>query len=453
MHESQAITPTPEMTEPSAPSDGLAEPATLTDPTAREERISAVDVLRGVALLGILLINITSFALPCDGKRNLLDDAPGAADTIVWFVMSVFFEGKMRALFSMLFGASVILLTERFERRGEGALAADIYYRRTLWLLLIGIVHGLFLWEGDILSTYGLAGLFLYPFRKLRGLALVATGVFVLSLTVPAAVTEAWRLEALRAEAVEAKVEEAEGAHLSREQQDAFNAWEDTIAETHPDEEMVQADLAAHLGGYWDLFRWRNDNIEEFTATDLFDAIGMMLVGMGLLKLGVLSAARSKSFYVTLALSGLAIGLPLHALATWADYQSGFDPIRMMWWQATYDPGRLPIALAYAAIVMLVVQAGMLPRLTACLAAVGRTALTNYLATTVICTTLFYGYGCGLFGSLSRYQVYFVVLAIWAVQLAISPLWLRYFLYGPAEWAWRSLTYWKLQPLRRSVVV
>jgi len=430
-------------------SAALIDPTTLTDPVTREDRISAVDVLRGVALLGILLINVTSFGLPWDGQRSLVEDPPNSADTIVWFVIDVLFEGKMRALFSMLFGASVILLTERFERRGEGALAADIYYRRTLWLLLIGILHGLFLWEGDILSTYGLAGLVLYPFRKLRGPALLATGLLVLSMTVPAAMTEARRLENLRNEATEAKIKAAEGAELTRDERDALIAWQDALDETHPDEAMVAEDLAAHRGGYWDVFGWRFESIEEFGATDLFDAIGMMLIGMGLLKLGVLSASRSKTFYTMLAIGGLALGLPLHLLATWADYRDGFDPIQMTWWLMTYDPGRLPMALAYLAMVMLIVQAQVLRRLTASLAAVGRTALSNYLATTLICTTFFYGYGFGLYGSLSRYQLYFVVLAVWAVQLVISPIWLHYFLYGPAEWAWRSLTYWELQPLKR----
>ena len=143
--------------------------STLTDPVTGAERFSTVDVLRGVALLGILIINITLFGLPCEGKRDLLVGSPTDIDTIVWFVVAVLFEGKMRALFSILFGGGIILLTERFERRGDVGRAADIYYRRTLWLLAFGLVHAYFLWAGDILTTYGIAGLFLYPFRKLAG--------------------------------------------------------------------------------------------------------------------------------------------------------------------------------------------------------------------------------------------------------------------------------------------
>jgi uncharacterized protein len=171
------------------------------------------------------------------------------------------------------------------------------------------------------------------------------------------------------------------------------------------------------------------------------------------MKLGVISAARSAKLYAALVAVGFAVGLPLHTFATWWTYHRGFDPIDIAWLSATYDPGRLAVALAYIGVVMLVVRAGLFRMLTASLAAVGRMALTNYLATTLVCTTIFNGYGFGLFGSLQRYQLYFVVLGIWAVQLVISPIWLRYFLFGPAEWAWRSLTYWKAQPLWRGTPI
>ena len=425
------------------------EPATLTDPVSGLERISAIDVLRGVALLGILLINITSFALPYEGTRTLLAGSPRDPNTIVWFVVAVLFEGKMRALFSMLFGAGVILLTERFERRGDFARVADIYYRRTLWLLAFGLAHAYFLWEGDILTAYGLAGLFLYPFRKLRGRSLVVLGVLVLTLTLPAAVIEAQRLTRLHTAAAEAEAQKAAGHTLTRKQRDELNDWQDELDDAHPDADTVAESVTAHRGGYWTLFMRRSERVDDFTADDFFDTVGMMLVGMGLLKLRVISGLRSTRFYALLAILGLAIGLPLHAFAAWRAYSSGFDPIEIAWITATYNPGRLAIAVAYIGLVMLLARAGILRPLTAGLAAVGRTALSNYLATTLICTTLFDGYGFGLFDRLQRWELYLVVLAIWTLQLVASPIWLRYYLFGPAEWGWRSLTYWKEQPLMR----
>ena len=422
--------------------------ATLTDPVTAAERISAVDVLRGVALLGILLINILSFGLPYEGKHALLAGAPHDSDTIVWFVVMTLFEGKMRAMFSMLFGGGVILLTERFERRGDPR-GADIYYRRTLWLLAIGIVHAYGLWPGDILMSYGVAGLFLYPFRKLSGRSLVLSGLVVLLLGVPGAVYEALRLERLEASAQAAEARQAEGQKLSRRERDDLNDWEDALDDAHPDDETIQASLDAHLGGYWKLFFYRSQYIEEFTAEDFVDTVGMMLVGMGLMKLGVFSARRSTRFYATLVALGLAIGWPLHAWAAGWIYRHDFDPIDLAWIAMTYDPGRLAVALGYVGLVMLVVRLGVARRLTTALGDVGRMALTNYLGTTLVCTTLFYGYGFGLFGQLSCAELYWVVLGVWIVQLLVSPLWLRHFLFGPAEWAWRSLTYWKLQPLVR----
>jgi uncharacterized protein len=164
----------------------------------------------------------------------------------------------------------------------------------------------------------------------------------------------------------------------------------------------------------------RSERVDDFTADDFFDTVGMMLVGMGLLKLRVISGLRSTRFYAALAILGLAIGLPLHAFAAWRAYSSGFDPIEIAWITATYNPGRLAIAAAYIGLVMLLARAGILRPLTAGLAAVGRTALSNYLATTLICTTLFDGYGFGLFDKLQRWELYLVVLAIWTLQLVAS---------------------------------
>ncbi|HEY1598612.1 MAG TPA: DUF418 domain-containing protein [Pirellulales bacterium] len=435
------------------PLELAAEPATLTDPVAVADRISAIDVLRGAALLGILLINITDFGLPFEGQHNLIVDSPRDTNTNVWFVTTVLFEGKMRALFSIVFGAGVILLTERFERRGDVGRVADIYYRRTLWLLAFGLVHSYFFWDGDILARYGLLGLFLYPFRKLYGPTLVTLGVLVLTLTVPLAAITAWQLERRHAAAVEAQGQETAGHALTRSERDRLTQWQDVLDNAHPDANTIQETLDVYRGGYWKLFVHRFEDIEPLSVGEFCDTVGMMLVGMGLMKLGVISAASSAKFYAALAVAGFAFGLPLHTFATWWTYSRGFDPIDIAWVSATYDPGRLAIALAYIGVVMLVVQAGLFRMLTASLAAVGRMALTNYLATTLVCTTIFNGYGFGLFGSLQRYQLYFVVLGIWAVQLVISPIWLRYFLFGPAEWAWRSLTYWQAQALWRGTPI
>ena len=134
---------------------------------------------------------------------------------------------------------------------------------------------------------------------------------------------------------------------------------------------------------------------------------------------------------------------------SYTEFASGFDPITDTWLAVTYQAGRLVLAMAYVSLVLLAVKRGLAPRLLHALAAVGRMALTNYLGTSIVCTLLFNGYGLGFFGSLDRYQLYFVVLAVWLAQLLLSPLWLHGFQFGPVEWLWRSLTYARLQTLRR----
>ena len=418
------------------------------------ERISAVDALRGVALLGILLLNIEMFGLAENGHQDLLVGGISNPDLIVWAVMQVLFEGKMRAIFSMLFGAGVVLLTSRLERRGDAALAADIYYRRTLWLLAFGLLHAYLLWEGDILYEYAISGLFLFPFRKLQARSLIGLGLIVLVLSVPRAVFVAFHLEDLRALAVQADMDHAAGKTLTKKQRDAQEEWKETLEGLRPDAEAIQESLNDHRGSYVQLFMRRAPRVAEQEWSDyydlgFFDTVGMMLIGMGLIKLGVVSAHRTTKFYAVMVPVGFGIGLPLAAYATYKQYASRFDPVVDAWVSATYEPARLAVALGYIGLVMLVVQAGVAPRLMHGLAAVGRMALTNYLATTIICTILFDGIGFGLFGYLRRYQLYFVVLGVWAALLLFSVAWLRFFLFGPAEWLWRSLTYWRLQPLRR----
>jgi uncharacterized protein len=177
---------------------------------------------------------------------------------------------------------------------------------------------------------------------------------------------------------------------------------------------------------------------------------GLMLVGMGLMQLGVFAAVRSYRFYATLAGVGYAVGLPVVAFGILDLTAHDFDPVHEYIVGGHFNyVGSLFVALGHVGAVMLVCKAGLLPWLTARLAAVGRMALTTYLTQTVLCTTLFEGWGFGLFGELVRFQLLAVVAGVWLSQLAVSPLWLRHFRFGPMEWLWRSLTYGRLYPFRR----
>jgi uncharacterized protein len=431
-------------------------------PAAPDERISAVDVLRGVAVLGILLVNIEDFGLPHADKSApgtewvgaYFPAALGPRALAAWTIFRALFEGRMRAIFSMLFGAGVVLLTSRLERRGEGARAADVYTRRTLWLLLFGVLHAYLLWEGDILYGYALCGLFLYPFRRLSGRAAVVVGALVLSLSLPRAALVAHHREELRRQAAAARADEEAGRPLAPSAEDARDDWDEIMESFRPDPRRLEESSDDYRGGYARLFARRAPLVAIVESSDFygwafFDAAGMMLLGMGLLKLGVLGAERSRRFYLAMVGAGWGVGLPLGALAAYRLGVERFDPVAVAWLTAAYDPARLAVALGHVGVVMLVVKSGRARWLTRSLADVGRVALSCYLGATIACTTLFNGYGLGLYGALGRTQLYAVVLVVWAAQVAFARLWLRAYRFGPAEWAWRSLTYWRAQPLRR----
>jgi uncharacterized protein len=416
-----------------------------------------MDVLRGVAVLGILLMNITGFALPFAAS---FDPTAGGGHTganlWVWAVNTVLFEGKMRAIFSMLFGAGMLVLTSRLETRGAAGEAADVYYRRLLWLLAFGLVHAYVIWWGDILFFYAVLGLLLFPLRRLSGRALVASGLVLLLLGAGRGLLEAHEMRGLRAAARATDAAAAAGATLTDEQKAAQAEWTKRAQGAKPSAEALKKETAAYQGGYLENLEQRAGFVATAQAMALyhyfiFDIGGMMLLGIGLFKLGLFSATLPARAYGIIALLGFGIGLPIAIFAVRGDIVSGFDALAMTNNAALSSIARVPIAIAHVAIVMLVCQAGVFRWPTSALAAVGQMAFSCYIATSLICTTIFYGYGFGLFGRLQRYQLYYVVVAVWVALLVVSPIWLRRFRFGPLEWLWRSLTYLERQPMRLGV--
>jgi uncharacterized protein len=438
-----------------APADrGVVGSAEL-KPISTAERIASVDVLRGFAVLGILWMNIITFGLPYWAYENptVYGGATGV-NLAAWLWSAVLVEGKMRAIFSMLFGASLILITCRAEARGAAAGAADIYLRRSLWLAVFGLVHAYFLWWGDILFYFGVVGLGLYPFRRLGPRALIVLGLLVLATAVPQAMLETHRLLDLRTQAEAADTAASAGVTLTPEQEDAQRSWAEEKKEIEPGENDVAEHVEIHRGSYLEILSARAEWVVQehslhFYRWALFDIVGMMLIGMGFMKLGMLSARMSPRAYGLMAVAGFAICLPVTWLVCHRAMTRGFELTQDFLRDSVYDLTRLAGALGYIGLVMLVCRTAMFPRLRARLAAAGQMALSNYLMQTLICSTLFYGYGFGWFGYLERYQILLVAVALWAFQLWLSPLWLRHFRFGPMEWVWRSLTYWKRQPLHR----
>jgi uncharacterized protein len=386
-----------------------------------------------------------------DGNPRLGKGGANFANVTCWMVNQIFFEGKMRTIFSMLFGAGVIILTGRAEKRGAQAEIADIYYRRTLWLIVFGLLHAYFLWEGDILFFYGAVGLLLFPIRRLKAPMLIGAGLLLLAVAVPKAFLAAQEADELRRKAEAAQTAAGAGEKLTKEQADAKRSWTDR-ERGEPEPEEIEREIADHRSGYWTLFPRRmraviQDESKGFYQYDFYDVAGMMLIGMGLMKLGVFSAERSMRFYKLLAMLGYGIGLPITTVVGVVAVRADFHQVdSSLLVQNAYHPGRLAVALGHIGLVMLLYKAGRFAWLMRRLAAVGQTALSNYFLDSIVCCLLFNGYGLGWFGSLERYQLLGVVFSIWTVQLLISPIWLHFFRFGPMEWLWRSLTYLKPQP-------
>jgi uncharacterized protein len=425
-------------------------------PTDEGARFDSLDLLRGVAVLGILLMNIVGFGLPGAGAEPLACGGDEGADLAAWALTTVLFEGTMRGLFTLLFGAGVVLFCARAAQAGP-ARAADLHVRRMLWLVAFGFVNShLLLWEGDILFEYGVVGLVLYAFRHAPPRKLGVAAIVLFAFLAGRGALEAQGLEVLRGEAGAARALAAGGAALTAAQQAALDTWDEARGATGTSQSGLQAQVGAMQGGFvaaWSMVteRVQHRRTTFFLEYGFVEDLATMLLGIALFGCGALQGRWSARQYAALALAGHACGLAIKAAGALAMYRSGFDPVVTAWaMDAAYEPGRIPAMLGHLGLVLLAWKRGWAAGLLRRLAAVGRMAFTNYLAQSAIGLLVFTGVGLGLFGELRRHQLYYVVAATWALQLAWSPWWLARFHHGPLEWLWRSLTYARLQPLRRA---
>ena len=457
----QSLNPTPATTGPSTISvvDAAPRPAVFTYSPA-SQRIQTIDVVRGFALLGILLMNIAFFGLPLMTYFPKLFSLPSdTLDFKVFATISIIFEGTMRALFSMLFGAGIILFTAKGDTLADGYTLADYYYRRLLWLVAFGLLNAyVLLWPGDILYAYGLVGLLLFPFRKLkpRTLFVVAGLCFLISFG-----KGAWtgiEMKQNRAGYLQSIQLEKQGKKITDQQQKAKEAWLEVEKSTRYDAKANNKTIQNMRSGYGAVFAELlplNVRLQssEFYKSMIWDTLIMMFLGMALFKWGFFSNAwRPRSYGIGL-LAGYGIGLTLgyftfqDGIAFYRNPGAVLDADGFPF-QALYHIRRASTAVGHASLLLLVYRSGLVPWLMKGLANVGQMAFTNYLMQSVLCSLFFYGYGLGYYARLSFVELYYVVAAVWLFQLIFSAVWLRYFRFGPLEWLWRSLTYWEWQPMR-----
>lgn len=400
-------------------------------PPSPPPRLIALDGLRGLAVMGILLMNIAGFALPQAAYFNPLAYGSGTtADIALWAVEFVLVDGKMRGLFSMLFGASLLLVLQR--ARAAGVDGDTAHFRRMAWLLGFGLIHFYLIWHGDILVLYAAIGCAAWFFSEASTRALVRAGLGLIGL-------QAIIFFALLA----AMLAEGPDGASARALHDSFGT---------PAPAAIASELAIFRGSYWEIAGYRFTAMGglPFTQTLLFgsETLGLMLLGMAGLRSGFLTGGWGRLLYARVAMVGYAIGLPVTLLIVWGCWLSGFDA-RMMF-AAALPLGALtrPFLLIGHAALALYWLTGAPSPLRARIAAAGRVAFTNYLGSSLLMTGLFYGYGLGLFGRLDRFALLGVVLAAWLLMLGWSKFWLDRFAYGPLEWLWRTLARRKKQPIR-----
>ncbi len=377
-------------------------------------------------MLGILVMNIQSFAMPSAAYTNptAYGDLAGL-NLFTWVASHLLVDQKFMTLFSLLFGAGVCLFADRAEARG--GRSAGLHYRRMFWLLLVGLAHAYLLWSGDVLVTYAVCGCLVFLVRSRPPKTLLLAGLA--TFAVASLLSIAFGVMALGLPE-EAALEIAA-------------AWAPSIAE-------IESQLLAYRGAWLAQQSQRlNDTVMMHTtvipALLFWRVAGIMLIGMALYRWRVLDASRSDAFYRRLTLIGFGAGVPVVAAGIWHDFAGGWSWDRSFFLGSQFNYwGSLAMALGYVGLVMLAIRRGWFTSLQSRLVNAGRMAFSNYIAHTVICTTLFYGHGFGLFGHVERWQMLLIVIGVWALQLWWSPLVLRRFRYGPLEWAWRTLTYGRI---------
>lgn len=394
-------------------------------PVLQKDRILSIDLLRGVAVMGILVMNIQHFSMPQAAYINpaAYGDLSGA-NLYVWILSHILASEKFMSIFSMLFGAGVLLFSSRAESKGMNS--ASLHYRRMFWLLIFGLLHAYLLWSGDILVSYSLCGMFVFLFRNKRPFTLLRIGFALFLVPMLLNLFFAWSIPFWPEETL----------NFTKE------SW-------MPSVDGIRHQLAVYRGGWRDQMELRVPG-SMFMQTGYFfmesfwQVSALMLLGMALYQWEILSGGRSRRFYRRMALTGLGIGYVLSGLGVYLNFEKEWVMEYSMFQGSEFNyAGSVAVALGYTALVMLASKGRSGAGLIGVMAAVGRMAFTSYIFMTLLGTFLFYGHGLGLFGSVERKFQILIVTAIWIPVLLLSHFWLKRFPFGPLELIWRRLTYWK----------
>lgn len=414
------------------------------------KRIPELDILRGFAVLGIFIMNIIGFAMPIDAYYNpAIAGGTEGADLVAFYVQDAFFDGRMRAIFCLLFGASLALFVSRANQ--QGAEGARRVHQRYLWLVAIGMAHTFLLQNpGDILFEYGLVALLIWSVVGAAPRKLLVAGISLITIVAFLGLADELSAASHGAEMTELQSRVIDGIEVSDEEQTALDSW----AEEDPSKRLVweQADAQSTIESMQAATTWTatwsqlsEDMIAAITISPdsihFLTIAGTMLLGVALFRSGILTGGWSTKSYIAFIALGLLAALATHLITrAWATTGFVYGAYLLdALWTFSYEPFRILVALGWISALLLLSRAFTRARPMHWLAQTGRMALTVYLLETLLATTLFYAWGFGLFGELSRFQVLSVAGAILVVLVIFANLWLSRFRQGPVEAIWRRL--------------
>ncbi|MBE0663312.1 MAG: DUF418 domain-containing protein [Bacteroidales bacterium] len=410
----------------------------LITPTASSQRIELLDALRGLAIFGILMVNMPLFFKPVSAMLLGYTGSGNILELFSQLFIKFFFEGKFYVIFSMLFGYGFWLFINRTSPDGKSIIPT--FRWRVFYLMLFGIAHIVFLWAGDILLWYAILGFILLLYRKVSDRGIIKWAAWL--VIIPTLMIGLFTLLAL----------------LAGMDPSAKEAFEAGVKENAAGMQMLH-DKAYQVysnGSYSEIISTRITEYLTLMPGAFFFypvVLAMFLAGVWAARKGIIKNYHDHlPFFSRLLKWGLIIGIPVSVAYAYAYTQAPMSEpgIWSLLGTAGHTVSGIMLGMAYVSAIVLLTARGSLDKFLSLIAAVGRMALTNYLLHSIICTTLFLPYGFGLFGKIEYWQGILLTIVIFSLQIPFSIFWLKHFNYGPFEWLWRSLTYRKLQPFRKS---
>lgn len=409
-------------------------------PTAISERIPSLDFLRGIAVLGILFINIESFVYPNPWSPWKYGyESPIDYDTRFWVYFLT--QGKFYTMFALLFGVGFVIFMERVQQKVQGLKAMDIYTRRLLWLFVIGVVHAYFIWDGDILYHYAICGLFLLPFRSIKSKNLMLIILFLASLLFIKSYDSVTKRQDTFKRYVEANHKKE--TDRTEKEKKLIASWEKRYSKKSSGlSEKVEKPKPTYWKGLINSYEHHKVHKGELYYQSLIlSSLIVMILGMVLFRTGIFSDYTAWKHYWAISISLLIAGLVINYLCyhqwTYEDHIPNVSTFKAL----VFTFPKEILGVGYVLLLNGIYQKYLKNISLKVFTKIGRTALSNYIFQSIILGVLFYGYGFGMFNSFSRYELLGFVAAIWIFQITCTYLWLRYHRQGPLEFLWRKLTY------------